>query len=289
MEGNKKASGALDILRKRLFIAAAYLLVVTGLLAYVTYGQYRIKISANVNMPTAATFEASIVLSPNEEEGRGWAEEDKDTDSHQLLLAGLMPSDDAMEYAKKEDANHHIELKVRNWYEEKSDGNDETPGTKVIAGVPLEYHIRINGTGCLPLEFVLVDEDGNKYQSKATTDGAKQRSYKFYLASEEGDKVTLSETEALFKIGKNKAGALDEVEKTMHIYVGWQSESDASSQSMAIKDFDSGAYRKEVERLEIRTVLTGEDVGHEILPEDTLLDTLEENQYALKYKAESAS
>ena len=39
MEENKKASGTLGVLRKRLFIAAAYLLVVTGLLAYVSYGQ----------------------------------------------------------------------------------------------------------------------------------------------------------------------------------------------------------------------------------------------------------
>ncbi len=230
----------MNMLKKRLFILAAYILVSAILLAYVSYGQFKITRKGDTTLPAAEGFYATISLRENE-----------DADATVLtseLLSGLLPGDNAMTFATDDIANRKLTLTVTP--SEAIAGEDGTT-TTYTSTLDLQYAIRIYSDRSIPLQFVLVDPtDSTKKYVSSYEDGV----YKFYNESEkETVKITswreketdyykadTASGEVLFNLPANNAAT-----QTCLLYVGWDTMKDTGNK-----------YRKEVDVLKIGAQIT---------------------------------
>ena len=228
MEKNRPSEYAetdLPAMKKKLFIAASYLVVSVLLLMLVTYGQYRIRIKGDVVMPAAETNQASLAI------------------SHNL---------DAT-YAGDASGNRMVSVTVYDHFEQEK------------TGIPLEYTLRIYSKGILPLQFLLVDGN-DKYLSDMDDDGV----YRFYPVNhtQSSDETQTEQTFAF---------AEGEEEHSFSIYVDW----DNSAQTVAqMQQNTKGAYRKEVNLLELRVEVVGKSVGPGSSDTEEQLKAKVEGRYA---------
>lgn len=224
----------LPALKKKLFIAASYLAVAGLLLLLASYGQYRIKIAGDVNMPAAKTIEASLTVSY-----------DLDTESTVDLsgyLIGLRPGDRAATFASSPDSANCVTLTVKN-------ASEDARNTEV----PLQYSLRIHTLGRLPLQFVL--------QETAASEGEGSNDphvINYFSTYADGvyrfmDGPNEDASEIVFTLGTDANES-----NTHRIYVGWADSDGTFANARATAD---GSYRKEVELLELRAEAWGMSLG----------------------------
>ena len=248
MEKNRPSEYAetdLPAMKKKLFIAASYLAVSVLLLMLVTYGQYRIRIKGDVVMPAAETIQASLAISHDLD-----AETSADLSGY---LAGLHPGDNATTHAGDASGNRMVSVTVYDHFEQEK------------TGIPLEYTLRIYSKGILPLQFLLVDGN-DKYLSDMDDDGV----YRFYPVNhtQSSDETQTEQTFAF---------AEGEGEHSFSIYVDW----DNSAQTVAqMQQNTKGAYRKEVNLLELRVEVVGKSVGPGSSDTEEQLKAKVEGRYA---------
>ena len=242
----------LAALRKRLFVLAGYVIVMAALLLYVSYGNYRIKMTATLEFPQVSQMRATISLTPNIEDTR--------TQSEALnYVTDLMPGDDAASFASDEtDEAHRMTLTVNNYTTED--------GTDVPSAMPMDYSLVIDGHGDLNLQFVLVDGDGNTCTSRSS--GSYQdMEYRFYESDEE------DAAEVTFHFDADTPQS-----HTYYIYIGWNNGTRTTKTALvdgayrnvstsSARTREDNHYRKEVEDLTIRAELTELDPGHAVYSE----------------------
>ena len=205
-EKTEGAAAFMAAWKKKLFVAAAYLLVAALLLVFVSYGQYKIKINADL-MYKAATMQAQISLAHS-------------FDNHSAAVGGwladLQPGDKASEACTAGDANRKIGVTISN----------HADATGEQTEVDMKYTLRITSAGRLPLEFVLKDGTTTYTSVKSGSE------YKF---------VDGSGNEAEFSIGHS-----GDIDQNYEIYVGWDNTSSELTDASYRKEVDVLEIRADV-------------------------------------------
>lgn len=260
-EKEAKDKSTIAALRRRLFILAAYVVVTAALLIYVSYSNYRLLRTATVQFPEATFMAATLTLTPNTADGKN----EVYAANMDAVLANLAPGDNVTDLADAEDIDHRIVLTVKSFASEEPDepeepengeeGGEEEP-EHTVTPLAMDYVIKVKSFGHLPLDLMLVEEDGTSYKSQRTGSyGAYE--YRFYSDS------SFSE-EAEFHFDKDT-----EAEKTFYIYVGWlQSPRKPSGWndghqtfSTSVNTNENGRYRREVDDLTVIAEITGANPG----------------------------
>lgn len=213
-------------LKKKLFVTGAMVIVSAVLLVVVSFGQYRIKITGEIQMPEAADIQASIELVP------GFINQGENTE---VFLTDLQPGDSAQEFASESNVNRRFKLTVSN-----------ATGTNV-SQVGLKYSIIITTDNRLPLDFYLVpvsDTDAG-YSCKDISG-----SYRFYDG----------ESEKMFTIAKGTSVVSDEY----YIYTGWNNKGSVTVTNSMHKDTTGrkntdAKYRKEVDVINVKVNVVSDE------------------------------
>lgn len=256
-------------MRKKLFVAAAYLLVSAALLVLVSYGQFKIRIVGELDMPQAAVMQAQIDLAQSiENHGTGLDQ----------FLIDLLPDDSASQfrtYAQEgEDSayyqtavRHRIDVKIYNTAAKTNAGGEGEQVQTVTesAETDMRYTLRIYSENRLPMQFVLVDhQNGDKDYLSKKIDGV----YYFYdYTSETVDGVeTRTETnELVFDLGADPSGTFN----SYTIYAGWDNTGLNADEIHALNDM---SFRKEVELLELRADVVNKAMGMQAFDEAAITD-----------------
>ena len=243
--------------KKKLFIAGGYLAVSFALLILVSYGQYRIKVEGEAYMPEAAGIEACLELDKN-------LAATVNLDSY---LTDLQPGDSARTYASaystdEGDAtalNHKMRVTIKNSSTMTTGEGDDQVTTTVESDLDLDYTLRIFSTpGRVPMQFIMIDGENNKYISKRLDEGIE---YRFYKLTENGNNETVASVEADFKLeAANSEG------NTYQIFVGWDNTPENAT------SLTDAAFRKEVELLELRAELIA-GTTQSTIPEESVLQS----------------
>ena len=217
----------LAAMRRKLFIIASYLVVTALLLVMVSYGQYRISMDAEMNMPSAWLIQASLAL-----------ENDQRTietgvDAVQAYLADLKPGDEPEDTNEDGTPIHAIQFQVRNYTNE----NDVTQ-------LGLQYTVRVKYAARLPLKMILIDPDDDTVTYESVRD-ERTKAYLF-MDSESEEKV--------FTFGT------DETEKSFVILVGWDNDYvDSTNLKESSWSNVTGSLEKEVDVLQVYTEIVQVD------------------------------
>ena len=224
------------------YIICGYLLVFALLLSYVTWARYQRVIEGRIKFPEAKGFTASMEV--------GGA---LDVTSQ---LSNLLPS------TKGDTTDKYLDFIVRN--SSLSAGEDGADaGTRIVSETALEFTICVYSTGNLPLELRMVELDGDSpvgqiytaWRTLAASDKTwgERYLYHFPVAAASG-RGTVEQRFTL--------DAGEEKQRTFRIYFDWASGEDALSQPGDLQgqpaDFVSEVYKKEVELMEIRSVVSAQ-------------------------------
>lgn len=204
-------------LKKKLFIAGAYLLIFFLLLLYVSYSAYRIHIAADVIMPQVIPAQAGLTVSCNLADG-------KTVDAQGIVLNGLQPGE---KVSTASDATERIiSVTVKN------------STVSEVSKLPQRFKIYVEETGPIPLEIILTDDEDPSFSAKAKTTVIDNNYDKIKVAGfakEDG-------SEPVFSIGAN-----DNEQHSFKLHFGWNND---------IK-VHSSTIRKELATVNIRVELTG--------------------------------
>ena len=229
-------------LGKKFFVILAFLLVLGMLLLLISFAKYRKKINGEIRMPEAMKIQATLVLDKNLSAMESLA-------SNSTYLADLQPGDEVRNYLAENDSDHKIVVTITNHgVVEGSEESDERTELK------LRYKLYLEGTDHLPLEFILVDEQDNRYIAKKTTER-----YHFYPLTNANGVETVGDTEAEFTIAET-----GDITQIYTIYVGWDnhvSGADAEAKLLSAQERTSTDYRKEVEMLTLRAEIVADTAG----------------------------
>ena len=221
-----------DNRRKIAFIAVAFLLVAVLLFGLISYAKFQKKFHGDVVMPEAKLLQAQMSLDINAE----------GIVSGQLesYLSNLQPGDYAKAFAAAEDADHKMVVTVLN-HAVASKTNVDT-----YSDVPMKFRLCVDSMGHLPMEFIMVDEDGKQYVSKRTG-----TEYRFYELVEKDGVETPSGEEAEFKMDYSAS----ELMQQFSIFVGWDNDADKTEVLTDLK------YRKELEILKVKVEIDSDSPG----------------------------
>lgn len=216
-------------LKKKLFVSGAMVVLSALLLIVVSFGQYRIKVSGQINMPEAAEIETSIIVEP-----------DLTThgDDTEIVLTDLQPGDSAKVYASDSNINRRFKLTVTN-----------ATGTNV-SKVGIKYSISIETANRIPLEFYLVpaSDTNSRFASKYEGNG-NTGIYKFYDNNYE-KKFSIEKT--------NEVKSCE-----YYIYTGWDNSGSIASttnhQDSTARDKTGASYRKEVEVINVKVNVVSDE------------------------------
>ena len=244
-------------LGKKFFVILAFLLVLGMLFLLISFAKYRKKIDGEIRMPEAKMIQATLSL-------------DKDLAAMNLAsstyLADLQPGDEVRDFLENEDVDHRIVVTITNHgLVGTSTTLDERTELK------LRYKLYLEGTDHLPLEFIMVDEQGQKYIAKKT--GSR---YCFYPLNTNNGTETVETTEAEFTIAET-----EDIAQIYTIYVGWNnrvSGADDAAKLLCAQELTNADYRKEVEMLTLRAEIVAETagLGYEYENETALQQTITE-------------
>lgn len=253
-------------IRKKLFVAVAYLLVSAALIVLVSVAQYKIKIVGEINMPQAATVQAQMNLAQSIE--------NHTVDMNQFLV-DLLPDDSASQFRtyaqagneeqKKTAATHRMDVVI---YNRKLETLGED-GTTVLteaehSETDMRYKLRIYSKSRLPLEFVLVDhQNGDKDYLSKKIDGV----YYFYDYTSEivdGVEKRTETKEMVFDLS-----ASGDIAHRYSIYVGWDNAGESEAEICALNNM---SFRKEVELLELRAEVENTPAGMQALLEEQITE-----------------
>ena len=223
-------------LGKKFFVILAFLLVLGMLLLLISFAKYRKKINGEIRMPEAMKIQATLTLDKNLS-----AIESPNLTTY---LADLQPGDEVRNYLAKNDSDHKIVVTITNHgVVEGSEESDER------TELTLHYKLYVDTTDHLPLEFIMVDEQGQKYIAQKT--GSR---YCFYPLNTNNGTETVETTEAEFTIAETEG-----IAQIYTIYVGWDNR--VSGMDDAAQELTNADYRKEVEMLTLRAEIVAETAG----------------------------
>ena len=206
-------------LKKKLFIAGAYLLIFFLLLLYVSYSAYRIHIAADVIMPQAIPVQAGLTVSCNLADG-------KTVDAQGIVLNGLQPGE---KVSTASDATERIiSVTVKN------------STVSEVSKLPQSFKIYVEETGPIPLEIILTDDEDPSFSARAVTSvvgssGSYDKIKIARFAKEDG-------SEPVFNFGANQ-----NQQHSFKLHFGWNNK---------IK-VHSSTIKKELAIVNIRVELTG--------------------------------
>ena len=246
-------------LGKKFFVILAFLLVLGMLLLLISFAKYRKKINGEIRMPEAMKIQATLVLDKNLSAMESLA-------SNSTYLADLQPGDEVRNYLAENDSDHKIVVTITNHgVVEGSEESDERTELK------LRYKLYLEGTDHLPLEFIMVDEQGQKYIAKKT--GSR---YCFYPLNTNNGTETVETTEAEFTIAET-----EDIAQIYTIYVGWNNRVSGNGDAaklLSAQKLTNADYRKEVEMLTLRAEIVAETagLGYEYENETALQQTITE-------------
>ena len=229
-------------LGKKFFVILAFLLVLGMLLLLISFAKYRKKINGEIRMPEAMKIQATLTLDKNLS-----AIESQNLTTY---LANLQPGDNARDFLEdSEDTGHKIVVTITNHglVGESATQDERTELT-------LHYKLYVDTTDHLPLEFIMVDGQGQKYIAKKT--GSR---YCFYPLNIDNGTETVETTEAEFTIAETEV-----IAQSYTIYVGWNnrvSGADDAEKLLSAQKFTNADYRKEVEMLTLRAEIVAETAG----------------------------
>ena len=222
-------------LGKKFFVILAFLLVLGMLLLLISFAKYRKKINGEIRMPEAMKIQATLTLDKNLS-----AIESQNLTTY---LADLQPGDEVRNYLAKNDSDHKIVVTITNHgVVEGSEESDER------TELTLHYKLYVDTTDHLPLEFIMVDEQGQKYIAQKT--GSR---YCFYPLNTNNGTETVETTEAEFTIAETEG-----IAQIYTIYVGWDNRVSEMDDAQKLTNAD---YRKEVEMLTLRAEIVAETAG----------------------------
>ena len=225
---------------KKLFVALAFLLVLGMLFLLISFAKYRKKINGEIHMPEAKMIQATLSL-------------DKDLATMNLAsstyLADLQPGDEVRDFLENEDVDHRIVVTITN---HGLVGTSTTLDERTE--LTLHYKLYLNSTDHLPLEFIMVDDNEQRYIAKKANNANSR--YHFYPLNSNG---STEETEAEFTI--NKA---EEIVQTYYLYMGWDNNISGSTDEeklLSAQELTNADYRKEVEMLTLRAEIVADRGG----------------------------
>ena len=212
--------------KKLRFIVVCNVIILALCATFFTWARYVINLDGETYLPTAKSFTASIALG----ESVGV--------SVDQLLPGASDETNSMTFTILNSKTVEAE-------------STELSSTTVVSETALEYTIHIYSTGNLPLSLTLATEDGSKYigeRNLAVTDGLKEGyQYQFNTVDEDGTDTGL---EAVFELD---GGTEDQ--ETFTLYFAWGEDSDTASLDNADGMSSHERYQKEVEVIEIRSII----------------------------------
>ena len=239
-------------LGKKFFVILAFLLVLGMLLLLISFAKYRKKINGEIRMPEAMKIQATLTL-------------DKDLAAMNLAsstyLADLQPGDEVRKYLAEDDPDHKLVITITNHgLVGTSTTLDERTELK------LRYKLYVDTTDHLPLEFIMVDEQEQKYIAKKA--GSR---YRFYPLNIDNGTETAGTTEAEFAIAETEV-----IAQSYTIYVGWNNQVSGADDALCAQELTNADYRKEVEMLTLRAEIVADTagVGYGYESEDALQGTI---------------
>lgn len=244
--------------KKTLFMIMCYLLVCVMMVGNFSLARYKKEIEAEILMPQASNFQASMELSPVSE-----------SLGYKVTMTGMMPGKTAeYKYNHSTDTTNPETASMKFTVMNYASVTGTSGTTTEVSETPLDYNIRVYGERHIPLSLVLCHKPQGSNETEVYKSVCRKTNTGYVYTFETKATGAVEADEAVFRSGEilaDKEERQAQENDVFTLYIGWAEEDEWKALDKNVKTaidyFDSYAYAKEVEHLEIRAIVRGAYIG----------------------------